>query len=316
MKLTLEQIRNIAIGSVNVSLLEDGFHFSKCTEKQIAAWYSIKETLGMRAETTTGVCLDFHTNSKSFTFKSSSGDRYDLYIDDVMTNFFVPGSLTMKQTIELDGNDHRITLVFPSHTVGVLEEVSIDDGAYIKPHTYDRRILFVGDSITQGWNTRWDSLSFAHSVSRFFNAESIIQGLGGAVFHESTFDEELSFDAEVVCIAYGTNDWGFYETKEEFRAHVCAYLDKITNKYTNAKIFGISPIWRGDNGAMQPMGSFKECCDIVKEEIKNHNMILVEGEYMVPHSPEFFDDGFLHPNDIGFGIYAQNLMRCMNEYLK
>lgn len=313
MNLTLEQIQSITTGAIKIWHQNDGYHFAKCTDKQIAAWYAIKETLGMRAETTTGVRLDFHTNSKTFAFKSSSGDRYDLYLDDVMTNFFVPGSLTMKQIIELDGKEHRITLVFPSHTVGVLEEVAIDDGAYMKPHTYDRKILFVGDSITQGWNTRWDSLSFAHSVSRFFNADSIIQGIGGAIFHESTFDEDLPFEPDTVCIAYGTNDWGFYENKEQLREHAKAYLDKVTNKYENAKIFGISPIWRGDNDKIMPMGTFEECCNIVKEEIKNHNMILVEGEYLVPHSPEFFDDGFLHPNDIGFGIYAQNLAKSMNK---
>ena len=313
MKLTLEQIKGITTGAVKIWHQDDGYHFAKCTDKQIEAWYAIKETLGMRAETTTGVRLDFYTNSKIFAFKSSSGDRYDLYIDDVMTNFFVPGSLTMKQFIDIDGKEHRITLVFPSHTVGVLEEIAIDDGAYIKHHTYDRKILFVGDSITQGWNTRWDSLSFAHSVSRFFNADSIIQGIGGAIFHESTFDENLPFEPDTVCIAYGTNDWGFYENKEQLREHTKAYLDKMTNKYKDAKIFGISPIWRGDCNQLMPMGTFAECCNIVKEEIINHNMILVEGEYMVPHSPEFFDDGFLHPNDIGFGIYAQNLAKYMNK---
>ena len=315
MNLTLTQIKSIATGAVKIWQQDDRYHFSKCTDKQIKAWYAISDTLGMRAETTTGIRLDFYTNSKTFAFKSFLGDRYDLYIDNVMTCFFVPGSLTTKQVISLDGNEHRITLVFPSHTVGVIEEVCIDDEAYIKPHTYDRKILFVGDSITQGWNTRWDSNSFAHSVSRFFNADSIIQGIGGAIFHESTFDEELPFEADVVCIAYGTNDWGFYKDKEQLREHTKAYLDKVTNKYKNAKIFGISPIWRGDNDKMQPMGSFADCCDIVKNEIRNHNMILIEGEYMVPHSPEFFDDGFLHPNDIGFGIYSQNLAMYMAKYI-
>jgi len=53
--------------------------------------------------------------------------------------------------------------------------------------------------------------------------------------------------------------------------------------------------------------SFRECCDIVKAEIEKQGMLLIEGEKLVPHLPEFFEDGFLHPNDIGFGIYAQNL---------
>ncbi len=307
MKLTLEQIINVTVGAVNIWEEKDGYHFAKCTDKQVKAWYDISDTLGARAETTTGIRLDFHTNSSTFVFKVKSGDRYDLYIDNVMKHFYVPGALTMKQSVELDEGEHRITLVFPSHTVGVLEEVCLDDGASLKCHEFDCKILFVGDSITQGWNSRWDSLSFAYGVSRMFNAESIIQGIGGAVYHESTFDENMKFEPDIICIAYGTNDWGFYNSKEELRKHIDAYLNLVSKKYSDKKIFGISPIWRADNEQNKPMGSFKECCDIVKEEIEKHNMILINGEYMVPHTPEFFDDGFLHPNDIGFGVYAQNL---------
>ena len=317
MKLTLEQIKLITVGAVNVWREEDGFHFAKCTDKQIAAWYAIRETLGQRAETTTGVRLDFYTNSSSFTFVPNSGDKYEIYIDNVLKYAYVQDNIQeTKNTIKLDGDEHRITLILPSHTIGVLSEVELDDGATLKSHKFDCKILFFGDSITQGWNTRWDSLSFAYGVSRFFNADSIIQGIGGTVFHESTFDNNLEYDPDIVCIAYGTNDWEFNENEESLRKHVSEYLDKITEKYGNKKIFGISPIWRADTKHGKAMGSFEECCNIVKDEIKKHNMILVEGEYMVPHMPEFYDDGFLHPNDIGFGIYAQNLMTEISRNIK
>ena len=35
----------------------------------------------------------------------------------------------------------------------------------------------------------------------------------------------------------------------------------------------------------------------------------VPGYNLVPHRPEFFSDGRLHPNDLGFGVFAQNLQR-------
>lgn len=309
MKLTLEQIKKITVGAVKVWCEDGGYRFAKCTEKQIAAWYAIRETLGARSEATTGVRLDFHTNSSRFVFKVKSGDKYEVYIDDVMSYVYGQQYLEeVEKEILLDGREHRITLIFPSHTIGVLESVEIDDGATLKPHKFDCKMLFVGDSITQGWNTRWDSLSFAYGVSGFFNADSMIQGIGGAVFHETTFDEELEFEPDMICVAYGTNDWEFNATKEELREHTARYLDKLTSRYAGRKIFGISPIWRADTAQNKPMGSFEECCDIVKDEIKKHNMILIEGEKMVPHLPEFFDDGFLHPNDIGFGIYTQNLV--------
>lgn len=34
---------------------------------------------------------------------------------------------------------------------------------------------------------------------------------------------------------------------------------------------------------------------------------ILSGYNLVPHLPEFFSDGRLHPNDLGFGIFSQNL---------
>jgi len=36
---------------------------------------------------------------------------------------------------------------------------------------------------------------------------------------------------------------------------------------------------------------------------------------LCPHSPEYYQDGFLHPNDMGFAIYAQNLIRLMLPHM-
>lgn len=313
-KLTSEQIKSITVGALKVWEEKDGFHFSKCTDSQIAAWYSIRETLGERAEATTGVRLDFHTDSSLFAFTVMQGDKYEVYIDNVLKYAYTQDDFSeSKKKIYLDGKEHRITLIFPSHTIGILESVEIDDGAVIKPHSFDCKMLFIGDSITQGWNTKWDSLSYAYSVSRFFNASSVIQGIGGAFYHEATFDKDIDYNPDIICIAYGTNDWCNNENITDLRNHISLYLDKLTDRYGDKKIYGISPIWRADKDDNQPMGSFTECCGIVKEEIKKHGMILIEGEYMVPHLPDFFEDGYLHPNDIGFAIYAQNLIMQMQK---
>ena len=61
MKLTFEQIKQITTGAIRIKQKEDGIHFYKCTEKQIDAWTEKHKDLGMRAASTTGVCLDFHT---------------------------------------------------------------------------------------------------------------------------------------------------------------------------------------------------------------------------------------------------------------
>ena len=89
MKLTYEQIKQITTGAIEIEQQEDGIHFYKCTKKQIAAWTEKNKDLGMRAETSTGVCLDFHTNSQNLTLNVSGGNKYELYINNLLRGQFL-----------------------------------------------------------------------------------------------------------------------------------------------------------------------------------------------------------------------------------
>ncbi|MBQ8814509.1 MAG: SGNH/GDSL hydrolase family protein [Lachnospiraceae bacterium] len=318
MKLSLEQMKQITVGALTVWEEDGVFRFAKCTPKQVEAWYNIETVLGERAEATTGIRLDFHTDSHFFAFTTANKVNYECYVDNVLTNTFFEKDFAdgMSRRIELDGKEHRITFYLPSHSVGKLASVELEDGASMIPHKFDCKILFIGDSITQGWESTWDSLSYGYHVSRFFNAESVVQGVGGGIFHVTTFDEAVDFDPDIVVVAYGTNDWHWYRTLEEGRDQCHGFLDLLTAKYRGKKLFGISPIWRADQGADDAeMGSFRECADYVKEEILGHGMILIDGETLTPHLPDFYSDGFLHPDTKGFGIYALNLIMQMREYL-
>lgn len=318
MKLSFEQIKNITVGALNVWEEDGSIRFARCTRKQIEAWYKIDTVLGERSEATTGVRLDFYTNSKVFAFTPKCKKNHEIYIDNVLTYAYFEKDFedSVRKEIKLDGNEHRITLYLPSHNPGNLESVEIEDNATITPHKFDCKILFIGDSITQGWESTWDSLSYAYHVSRFFNAESVIQGIGGAFYHATTFDEAIKFDPDIVIVAYGTNDWGHgHATLESGRAHCRKYLDQLVARFGDKKMFGISPIWRGDNDRITAMGSFKECVSYVKEEIQNHGMTLIDGQTLTPHMPDFYSDAYLHPDTKGFGIYALNLIAQLQKYL-
>ena len=317
MKLSLKQIKNITIGALDVWQNEKGTFFAKCTEKQIEAWCALDKDLGERAKTTTGIRLDFHTNSKTLAFKVNTKGRYEIYIDCVMTHVFGEQDFEdgLEKHILLNDAEHRITLYFPNHSVGVLGWIEVDDNATIIPHKYNYNILFMGDSITQGWESTWDSLSYAQSVSRYLNANSIIQGIGGAVYHSSTFDEDIDYNPDIVLVAYGTNDWTHYSTIQEAKEQCCKFLDCLVNKYGDRKLFGISPIWRGDTNRELSMGSFSECTEYVKKEILGHGMILIEGERLTPPISEFYSDGYLHPNAVGFSIYTQSLLLEIQKYI-
>lgn len=314
MKLSVNDIKKITFGTVRIEEREDGMHFFKCTDKQIAAWTALSETLGARAETTTGVRLDFHTDSKALTFEASG--NFEVYINDLYRDKLNMDELGGKATVALNDPlgdelyDIRVTLIFPSHAVGVLKSVELDDGAYVKPHVFDTKLLFIGDSITQGWDSGYDSLSYAWRVTRFFNAESIIHGVGGGYFHKTIFDS-IDFDPDTVIIALGTNDFGKNPTADDLRRNASEFMDEIASEYKGKKIFYISPLWR--EVQEKPMGKFQLCREVLIEEATKRDFIHINGLDLVPPCPVFFADMVLHPNALGFGIYAENLIRELQK---
>ena len=207
---------------------------------------------------------------------------------------------------DLGKGEKRVTLILPSHSLGVLRSVELDDGATLAPHAHKRRILFIGDSITQGWNARYDSLSYAWQVTKFFDANSVIQGIGGAFFHESTVDT-LDFDADTVVVAYGTNDYGHYKSLDELRTHAEQFFAGISAQYAKQKKVAVSPIFREDMAKDKVMGSFAACRAVVAAAAEKYGFTVADGLTLVPHNMDFMADA-VHPNDLGFGVFAQNLI--------
>ena len=84
MILTFDQIKDITVGAHKIWQGENGvIAFAKCTDKQVDAWNSLREILGQRARTTTGIRFDLHTDAKAVKFTLASG-AFDLLINGVL----------------------------------------------------------------------------------------------------------------------------------------------------------------------------------------------------------------------------------------
>ncbi len=302
MILNLEQIKNLTVGAASIAVKDDGIHFYKMQKCQIDAFYALSDILGFRAETTTGIRLDFETDSKFLAFEIKGGSRFEYLIDGIYQG-------TVKDSrIDLDA-PCRVTLCFPSHEIGVIDNVELSDGAIATRHVFDRKILFIGDSITQGWNSGIDTLSYAYRTSFELNCDSIIQGVGGAYYHESTFADS-GFDPETVIVAYGTNDVNHFKTTNEMIEQLRLYLGRVKETYKQSKIYAISPIWVSGGGEEKRMGNLWECYDLIADEIEKLGIEHIRGLDLVPHEKHLFADD-LHPNAEGFKEYAENLVRII-----
>lgn len=325
MRLTSKEIQEICVGAVRVTEECDGLHFYKCTERQMDIWKKESVFLYNGSCATTGIRLDFHTNSKNLTFSLSQGNQAELFLDgqfryqwnvEEYRNKQEPIHVCLNDSLQKCKDDLRVTLFFPSHSVGVLDWLELDDGSTVKKHRFDCNMLFIGDSITQGYNSELDSFSWANRVSRFFNANSVIQGIGGAYYQKDSF-ERLSFEPDIIIVAYGTNDLS-HHSLDVAHEHMSAYLDSLVQNYKEKKVFVISPIWRYSHSDGRPMEeSFRVYRALIEAEVqKRKELILIPGlEIFPPVSMFYADTCLLHPNMLAFGVYAENVIRMMQPHL-
>ena len=313
MKLSLSQITALTTGALTITEGSAGIQFQRYTTKQIEAFGKEARCFLKRAQHTCGIRIDFHTDSSGLTVSVGAEGKYEVLVDGESAfcrSFSGPETFSL----HLGTGVKRVTIVLPSHFPGVIRSIELDDDADVTPVKYSRKMIFYGDSITQGWNSEKDSQSYAWLVSRHYNANSMILGVGGVNFYPDTVDDN-GFDADIVIVALGTNDYSGDFTADQIRTGCAEYLDKLLSIYRDKKMICITPIWRADGENVHAAGTHPDVCRIVAEEAEKRNFTVIDGYSLVPHNTELFADGFLHPNDAGFSHYAMNLIEVLDQYL-
>ncbi|MBR3964976.1 MAG: SGNH/GDSL hydrolase family protein [Clostridia bacterium] len=317
MKLTFEQIKKVAVGTVEIAENDGVLYFYRSTAKQREVW----KGMAGNSSGSTGVRLDFHTNSRKVVFNAPYGGKFELYIDGLLRQQYPadrdksePIVAEAKGIIGEELDEYRVTLYFPNHDEGgAISSVEVDDGAFVRPHDFDMKMLFIGDSITQGWESKYDTLAYAQRVSMFFNADSIIQGIGGIYFRIKAYDK-IDYEPDAVIISLGTNDFNHFPTLDDMRVQVSGFLDLLCEDFSDKKVFIISPIWRALKSE-ESYTRFAACRDVVISEAERRGLIHIDGLTLMPPIPALFADKVLHPNDLGFSVYSENLIKALQKYL-
>ncbi len=176
-----------------------------------------------------------------------------------------------------------------------------------------KTLLCLGDSITQGMESRRPSMNFAVQLSRYFGMNLINQGVGGYSFRKISLDPQIGLNPTLVIIAYGTNDWDLCGTLERFVTGASGYINTAAEIFSKSRIVVLSPIWRSDFMAEKPAGTFFEISNALREICKGLSGVeFIDGLGLVPHKPGLFTDG-LHPNEDGFIYYTENLINRLSS---
>ena len=178
-------------------------------------------------------------------------------------------------------------------------------------------MLIFGDSITHGYDALYPSHSYATRLATLLDADARNKGIGGEVFQPRlALTKEHDFAPDLITVAYGTNDWG-HRDAQTLEMNLREFYRNLAQTYPNAKIFALSPVWRGkrSNPALcgKPFAWVDERIADVARELPN--VTHIPGIDFVPHDPACYSPDILHPNDIGFATYAERAYHAIKAQL-
>ena len=321
MKLNVEQIKSIVRGAAQIFETNGSVCFNRFTELQEQAYlHGSRPELIPKVYTAAGMRLAFCTTSKRLTLTyrlqtASSGRMgwFDLYINGAMIQHFGGSGVSSAQScaeLSLGEGEKTVEIYLPYAARVELLEMELDDGASLTPFFRPKKLLCFGDSITQGNDAQYPSLTYVSSLARLLDADVTNKGIAGECFFPAFLADAETETPDLITVAYGTNDWSG-RTQETVAKACKEFYSRLASLYPDTPICAITPLWRGDATNQTPFGVSADAVhDLIASCVKDiPNVRVIRGWDLIPHVKEFFHDLFLHPNDLGFGIYAANLYR-------
>jgi len=338
MKLNLEQIKAITLGASYIDETEKGINFHRFTREQEELYKVRSAGFYQKCFGPSGVRLSFETDSTTLGFSvdiSVSSTRkyfsFDLFVDgkyrESLENYsdkeipvhYVKAEFPQghfDKTFALGEGRKSVVLLFPWSVCVDLCSVTLDDGADIVPVKPQKKLLAYGDSITHGYDAMLTSNRYIGKLADALGAEEYNKAIGGEIFFPELAALDEVFTPDYITAAYGTNDWSKNKSIDVLRENCTRFYSTLAEKYPNAKIFALTPIWRGDIDRVNDVGSYADVVNVIAEAVKPYaNITLIECEHVVPADTTLYADFRLHPNDKGFEHYFTNLYEKIKQYI-
>ena len=206
----------------------------------------------------------------------------------------------------------------------------------------NKRAVFLGDSITEGWGTTDPSKVYHQILKRKYDLDMAYEcGVGGTRIarrksptdYATKFDlffrlraQVMPKDVDIVVIFGGTNDFGHGDAlfgdvnstdDYTFNGALNNLINQIKNDCPNADIVYLTPLHRFDEDRCVNGTGYilKDYTDVIIETAKRHNIYLIDifnELYINPLDPNLVPDG-LHLNDDGHEILADFLGKKFSE---
>jgi lysophospholipase L1-like esterase len=307
-----EQLKKIYRGAYFFAETEDGylqtFQYSKAQMDYFAGafdfWYD-------RCMASSAKTLEFTTEATkiSFDYKiiwTGSPDSFELCVDGLITDIVYVKDIKAEGSISftLEEGKKNVMIYLPADATVLIK--NFDSNMDVVPVEKGEKVLWLGDSITQGFGPLRSAQTYVSVANRLLGYDIINQGIGGYVYDKKSLMIMEGYRPDKIIVALGTNQYGTESMKD-----IEEYYEVLTDIYKDIPVLCITPIWRGDN--LNGLPTLISFCNKLKEIVKKYKTVtVVDGFKLVPHLPEYFLDK-LHPNQLGSEVYGRNLVEAIKE---
>lgn len=308
MKLTNKELQKIYFGAYNFTETDDGYLMAhQYTKEQEDYFEEAFDFWFERCNASTAKTLEFTTEATEVSFDyqilwEGSQDSFEICINGLITEIVYIKDIDKAGTItfKMPEGSKDVIIYLPADALAVIKNFEIN--ADFAPAKKGEKVLWLGDSITQGYGPLRSAQTYVSVANRILNYDIINQGIGGYVYDPKVLVEMPGYKPDKIIVALGTNQYG-----TESMADIEEYYEIITKLYKDIPILAVTPLWRGDN--MEGVPTLFKFCEKLKEIIAKYDIVtMVDGWQLLPHLPEYFLDN-LHPNQLGTEVYARNLVR-------
>ena len=304
---------------------EGDSYFPVRFSRELLKFYEgLDEGKAVRAHSCAGITMEFMTDAEeiSFEYRSIAFCRpmvvFDFFENDVLMGTVrepdnsEKGKVTYIRQIKGRG---KVTVYLPYCVHMTFQNLKL--GQWEVCGQQEKKILFLGDSITQGMTVIHPSQSFANLTARLLGMDWINQGVGGYIFHKDSLTDVEKIQADLIFVAYGTNDYFQVSegnmTLETFFQNMTGYLSTLKEKAGKTEIAVISPLWREDCVSIEDKKLFDQISQWILESCHKLGLKCMDGRTLVGHEGELLADG-LHPNDMGANMMALNMEANLRKW--
>ena len=313
--MTNKELRSIWFGAYFFEETGDGWlqafqyskeqmaYFGTYINTDLEFWYE-------RCTAANAKTLEFTTDARDVSFEYrftwlGSEDTFELAVDGQIREIRRVKDLPREGKLawELPEGKKDVIIYLPADATVELRNCEI--GGAFSPARKNEKVLWLGDSITQGYGPLRSAQTYVSVANRILNYDIINQGIGGYIYDKKSLMKMEGYTPDKIIVALGTNQFGCETMKD-----VEEYYETLLGIYGNEiPVLCISPLWRGDLPEQMPV--LVRFCEKVKEIAGRYpNVKVADGFTLVPHLPEYFRDN-LHPNELGGEVYGRNLAEAI-----